>query len=196
MRAGRWILPGALACGDATVAQDELVAIEGPLVLPLYIGATHQLTLVQVGNWGRRQVIRGTWRTSDAAVAFVDSNGVVHAQRQGVAVITGAVGPREARVRVETAPHGFRLRLDGDGTQVVLGADVDIIGEFLDLSGRVVSAHDHLIWSASNVSRIDVVVRGDVQVARIRPMVAGEVDVRAVSDEGLSGRVVLTARTP
>jgi uncharacterized protein YjdB len=164
-----------------------------PATLSLTVGQTGQLTATPrdaSGNPLTGRVV--TWTTNSAAVATVNSNGLVTARGAGTATITATSEGKNgtSAITVTVAPVAT-VSVSPASTSVAVGGTVQLAVTLRDASGNVLSGRV-VTWSSNATSVATVSVSGVVTA-----LVVGTATITATS-EGQSGTasVTVTAAPP
>lgn len=184
---------GASASADVVVEVDSTAAYITPNDLTIGVGAqvplhVHYLPLDSTDS------VRG-WSSSDASIAYVDADGVLHAVRTGKAyinLITQDGISTSMEVTVEKAPRD--LQLSPARATIERGEQMDLQVLYLNAAGQVEADMKHLvIWESSNpdVASVD-------QNGRVTALRGGMTRITASSDGHTAQcqlRVAVTVKT-
>jgi uncharacterized protein YjdB len=174
-----------------TVAPQAVASLEitpsGAIDLP--VDGTVQLRAVARTAAG--QVMDGTpavWSSSDAQVAWVTEDGIVHAGFGGTATITAQAGGKTAQVTVRVRTQVAHVVIRPGGTSMQAGATLRLAARGVTAAGD--SLDRPVAWASENAGVATVDAAGTVTAHR-----AGSALIRATV-EGVSGWAQVTVAGP
>ncbi len=153
------------------------------------LGATAQLTAEVRDQNGQVIVVTVTWSSNNAAVATVNTSGLVTAAGNGTATITATAGTVSGSATVTVAQQVSAVEIAPDTAIVLPGATLQLSAEAQDSNGHAVAGSE-FAWASS-----DTTVAVVDSTGLVSGIALGQVEVSATSS-GLSGRALLEVVEP
>src|SRR5947208_9962516 len=190
-----------VASGPAATPDTATVTVVGarvaavkviPAVVSLLVGAAVQLTATTTDSAGNLLSGRSiSWSSSDAAVASVNSSGLVTSVAQGSATITATSEGQSAAVPVTvTSVPVASLQISPASANVFVGQTLPLTATTKDAAGNTLTGRP-VAWASSNPSVVTVSSSG--QVAGVTQ---GSVAITATSESKTATATINVAIVP